>query len=142
MLVKTSAPMRAELRGLVKELMLEEPTETMQSRKPQPEKAHNQNKIEGAVGNSASDERGSQEFPAPVSLMVLNIGGKDNNKGGIQAVSDPSTDQVKPPLDQTTNYPRHNFKHHELSTRERSQNPVGLHTVSETLGSTTDQPIE
>jgi hypothetical protein len=45
MLVKTSAPMRAELRGLVKELMLEEPTETMQSRKPTPEKANNQNKI-------------------------------------------------------------------------------------------------
>jgi hypothetical protein len=29
MLVRTSAPMRAELRGLVKELMLEEPIETI-----------------------------------------------------------------------------------------------------------------
>jgi hypothetical protein len=107
-----------------------------------PEKANNQNKIEGAVGNSASDERGSQELLAPVSLMVLNIGGKDNGKGGILTVSDHPTGQVKPSLDQTASYPRHNFEQHKLSRRKRPRNPVGLQTVSETLESTNDHPIE
>jgi hypothetical protein len=97
--------------------MLEEPTETIQDRRYMLREATKQNRIKMAVNNSASEER-EKEFLAPVSLMVLGIGGRDNERKGIQTVSDHSAEQVKPPFDQTTGYPRHNFEQFKPSRRE------------------------
>jgi hypothetical protein len=130
MLKKTSAPMRAELRGLVKELMLEEPIETNPILK---EEGGKQSEIKEAVDYPAPDEPEAQDLLAPVSLMVLGIGGRDNeNKnnqtahGALESTNDHSIEQVKPPFDQTTGYPRHDFEQYKPLKRERPPNPVGL----------------
>ena len=109
--------MIAELRGLVKELMLEEPIETIENRKAIFKEVVKQNRIEGAVGNPAPDEQESQDLLVPVSLMVLGIGGRNNESESNQTVSETlqstnehSVEQVKPSFDQTTGYPRHDFE--------------------------------
>ena len=80
MLVKTSAPMRAELRELIKELDLENSTETTQSRSSMPERANSQSKKERTINDSGSSKRGDRELLAPASLMVLNVDRKDDNE--------------------------------------------------------------
>jgi hypothetical protein len=127
MLKRTSAPMRAELRGWVKEFMLEEPIET----NPTLIEGVKQSEIKEAIESPAPDEPEAQDLLAPVSLMVLGIGGRDNenknSKTTLESTSGHSIRQVKPPFDQTTGYPRHDFEQYKPLKRERpSRDPVDL----------------
>ena len=74
MLIQTSAPMRAELRKLIKELNLENPTEITQNRSLKPEESLDQSKQEETRNR---DWEAELRLLAPASLMVLSIHGGD-----------------------------------------------------------------
>jgi hypothetical protein len=92
--------MRAELRELIKELNLENPTENTQGRSFKPEESRDQSKQEKTRNR---DWEAELRLLAPASLMVLSIHGQDeeSTRDAFDHPTDPHS-TLKPKQDETT----------------------------------------